>query len=345
MIGYSDSGKQVGMVAAQVALRHAQLELVEVADREQLALTVFHGRGGALGRGGGPARDAIRAQPAAAVRGRLRVTEQGETVTARYGRSEIARRDLEQMVTAVVLASVAPEPESAEQERARADILGRAAVVARAEYDQLVGDGERLARYTLAATPIEEIAELPIASRPASRKARLTLEHLRAIPWVFSWAQSRHGVPGWFGLGTTLEGLISAEGAARVQALYREWPFFRALVDNAQVALIRADIDVAAEYAKLAEGDGREVFALIEKEHARTVDAIYTVTGHRALMATWPTIVATVRRRNPLVDILSHTQVALLKRLRAAPEAERDRIRGLLFITINGIAAGLQTAG
>ena len=345
MVGYSDSSKQAGYVASSVALWRAQDDLARVADAHGVTLTIFHGRGGAIGRGGGPASRTIRAQSSRALRGRLRVTEQGETVTARYGRPEIARRDLEQMVTAVVLASVAPEPESAAQERARADILGRAAVVARAEYDQLVGDGERLARYTLAATPIEEIAELPIASRPASRKARLTLEHLRAIPWVFSWAQSRHGVPGWFGLGTALEGLISAEGAARVQTLYREWPFFRALVDNAQVALIRADIDVAAEYAKLAEGDGREVFALIGKEHARTVEAIFTVTGHRALMATWPTIVATVRRRNPLVDILSHTQIALLKRLRAAPEAERDRIRGLLFITINGIAAGLQTAG
>jgi phosphoenolpyruvate carboxylase len=249
------------------------------------------------------------------------------------------------MVTAVVLASVSPPEAPSEPERARRALLGRASDAARAAYDRLVGDGERLARYALAATPLEEIASLPIASRPASRHAQLRLEDLRAIPWVFSWAQSRHGVPGWFGLGTALETILAAEGVAGAQALYRDWSFFRALVDNAQVALIRADIDVAAEYARLADAGASGVFDLIRDEHARTVDAILRVTGEPALMATWPTIAATVQRRNPFVDILNHTQIALLKRLRAAAEPERERLRGLLFVTINGIAAGLQTAG
>ena len=205
MVGYSDSSKQAGYVASQVALAQAQSALAEVADHHGVTLTIFHGRGGAIGRGGGPAGRAIRAQPPRALRGRLRVTEQGETITARYGHLEIARRDLEQMVHAVMVASLvdAPKPRPAAGETLR-----RAADASRAAYDRLVGDGERLARYALLATPIEEIAELPIASRPATRKTQLTLDDLRAIPWVFSWAQSRHGLPGWFGLGTALEALI-----------------------------------------------------------------------------------------------------------------------------------------
>jgi phosphoenolpyruvate carboxylase len=305
-------------------------------------LTIFHGRGGAIGRGGGPASRAIRAQPPSALRGRLRVTEQGETITARYGHLEIARRDLEQMVHAVVVASLvdarAPRP-------AAGETLRRCADAARAAYDELVGDGERLARYALAATPLEEITELPIASRPASRKAQLTLADLRAIPWVFSWAQSRHGLPGWFGLGTGLEALFADEGTERVRALYRDWPFFQALVDNAQIALIRSDIEVAAEYARLAEPSLQPIFEAIAAEHRRTVAAVLQVTGEREILAAWPTIAATVRRRNPYVDLLSHTQVTLLQRLRTATEDERERIRRVLFVTINGIAAGLQTAG
>jgi phosphoenolpyruvate carboxylase len=345
MVGYSDSSKQAGYVASAVALERAQDELARVADSHNVVLTIFHGRGGAIGRGGGPAGRSIRAQPPRALRGRLRVTEQGETVTARYGRAEIARRDLEQMVTAVALASLEQAPEPPDQRRARAALLDRAAVTSRAAYDRLVGDGERLARYALAATPIEEIAELPIASRPAARRAKLTLEDLRAIPWVFSWAQSRHGLPGWYGLGTALDELLRTEGLDCVRALYRDWPFFQALVDNAQVALIRSDIDVAGEYARLADPDARALYDLIREEHTRTIDTVLRVTGEHQVLAAWPTIAATVTRRNPYVDVLSHAQIALLKRLRAASGEERERMRRLLFVTINGIAAGLQTAG
>jgi phosphoenolpyruvate carboxylase len=345
MVGYSDSSKQAGYYASTVAVTRAQEDLAQVTAARDVVLTIFHGRGGAIGRGGGPAGRAIRAQPASALRGRLRVTEQGETVTARYGRAEIARRDLEQMVNAVVLASVAPPHSPPTQARARDQILGPAAAAARAAYDRLVADGERLARYALAATPIEEIAALPIASRPAARRAQLTIEDLRAIPWVFSWAQSRHGLPGWFGIGTALDSAIAAEGLECVRALYRDWPFFRALVDNAQVALIRSDIDVAAAYSRLADADARGLFELIAAEHARTVAAILQVTGERELLAAWPTIAETVRRRNPLVDVLSHTQIALLKRLRVSEGESHERIRRLLFITISGIAAGLQSAG
>jgi phosphoenolpyruvate carboxylase len=346
MVGYSDSSKQAGYVASTVALEEAQTELARVADEHGVMLTIFHGRGGAIGRGGGPASRAIRAQPPEALRGRLRVTEQGETVTARYARSEIARRDLEQMVSAVLDASLqASEREAPDERRQHRALLQEAATVARAAYDHLVGDGERLARYALQATPIEEIAELPIASRPTSRSGALTLKDLRAIPWVFSWAQSRHGLPGWFGLGAALDALVARDGLPRVRALYRDWPFFAALVDNAQVALTRSDIDVAREYAKLADPDARGLFDEIEAEHTRTVDAVLRVTGEHAILAAWPTIAATVQRRNPYVDVLSHTQIELLRRLRAAAPEEREHVRRILFVTINGIAAGLQTAG
>jgi phosphoenolpyruvate carboxylase len=345
MVGYSDSSKQAGYVASQVALVRAQEDLARVADARGVTLTVFHGRGGAIGRGGGPANRAIRAQPPEALRGRLRVTEQGETITARYGRLAIAERDLEQMVHAVLVASTSRAPSAADVS-ARDRTMTRAAQAARAAYEALIADRERLARYATAATPIVELAELPIASRPASRRPGLSFDDLRAIPWVFSWAQSRHGVPGWYGLGTALQAIREAEGEGRARELYARWPFFQALVDNAQIALVRADMDVAASYAGLAEPEARAIFDEIRREHDRTVEEVLRVTGEAALLAAWPTIARTVRRRNPFVDLLSHAQIELLARLRAsATEAERDRLRAALFTTINGIAAGLQTAG
>ncbi len=344
MIGYSDSGKEVGYVASQVALMHAQEALVRVANDEKVTLTVFHGRGGAVGRGGGPANRAIRAQPAEALGGRLRVTEQGETIAARYGRPEIARRDLELMVHAVLVGSLVDRGGS-RAPRGGDATLAIAAQASRGAYAELVGDRERLARYTVAATPIREITELPIASRPSSRTARLAFEDLRAIPWVFSWNQCRHGLPGWYGLGTALDAIIAAEGIERARSLYAAWPFFRALIDNAQLALVRADIDVAAHYARLAENDG-EVFALVRAEHARTVERVLEVTGERRILAASPTIATSVERRNPYVDVLSHVQIELLRALRAASDdAERAALRETLFVTINGIAAGLMTAG
>jgi phosphoenolpyruvate carboxylase len=348
MIGYSDSSKQAGYVASAIALRRAQQALARVADANGVMLTVFHGRGGAVGRGGGPANRAIRAQPRHALRGRVRVTEQGETISARYGRSEIARRDLEQMVHAVIVASLdlgGAQPSGAEQ-RDRDETLTVAARAAAEAYATLVGDRDRLARYTVEATPIREITELPIASRPASRNPTLRMDDLRAIPWVFSWNQSRHGVPGWFGLGSALDAVIAAGGLEHAQRLYEHWPFFRALIDNAQLALVRADMAVAEHYARLSESEGKEVFALIRKEYERTVARVLEITKSDALLPGSPTIVQTAARRNPYVDVLTHAQIELMRRLRtAASDEERNTLRKALFVTISGIAAGLMTAG
>jgi phosphoenolpyruvate carboxylase len=343
MIGYSDSGKQVGYIAATVALRRAQRALVDAARDAGIMLTVFHGRGGALGRGGGTESDAIRSQPAEAVRGRLRVTQQGETVTARYAHPDIAERDLE-LTLAAVLAATAAEHEQDPVDTEPA--IQRAADAARARYLELTADEDRLVRYTVAATPIEDVAHLPLGSRPASRKAGIALDSLRAIPWVFSWTQSRHGIPGWFGIGTAIEALASELGTDAVLSLFDRSKFFRTLVANGELSLVRSDIQVAGEYAALADRDAQGIYALIAAEHARTVAALHTTLERTALLAGRPYLAASIARRNAYLDVLSHVQIEALRRRRAgADRAPPDQLSRIVYTTIGGIAAGLQTAG
>ncbi len=348
MVGYSDSCKQVGYVPSQVALHKAQLALAQVAEAEGVMLTIFHGRGGAVGRGGGPANRAIRAQPRPALRGRFRVTEQGETIATRYGREEIARRDLEQMVNAVLVASAGPmAPAADDATRSLEGSLDEAAGAALGAYRALTADPGRLARYALAATPLAEIPELRLASRPSSRSGQLALESLRAIPWVFSWNQSRHGLPGWYGLGSGLEALVKELGEAGAREAYRGWPLLRGLVDNARLALTQADIDVAACYAELASPEDRGLFQFVREEHARTVRLLLAVTGDSTLLGPWPTLARAAERRNPYIDVLSHIQIALLRRLREAKAGgeEAAALHEAISLTMNGIAAGLQTVG
>lgn len=347
MVGYSDSNKQAGYLASQVALRRAQHALADTAERHGVLLTIFHGRGGAIGRGGGPSHRAIRAQPERALRGRLRVTEQGETINTRYGRRDIAERDLEQVISAVLLSGLAERaPVPKDELKARDQIFEHAAQSALEAYRLVLADPERLARYAQAATPIGEVTALPIGSRPASRKKGLQLSDLRAIPWVFSWNQSRHGLPGWYGLGSGLTAIISELGIDRIRDLYKVSPFFRALINNAQLALSRADIDVAACYAALADDDAAQIFPLIRGEWERTVQGVLQVIDKQQILGNRPHLLATVLRRNPYVDVLSHTQIELKRRLaRAENDAEREQILSIFFTTINGIAAGLQTAG
>jgi phosphoenolpyruvate carboxylase len=340
MVGYSDSGKQAGYVASAMALRRAQQVLAEVCTGAGVMLTVFHGRGGALGRGGGPEGDAIRAQPPEALRGRIRVTEQGETVTARYGKPAIAERDLELTIAAVLAATGAAKPDARGDEAA----LQRAGEAAYRAYLALTADEDLLARYTVAATPIEDVAHLPIGSRPARRSGRLALEALRAIPWVFSWTQSRHGVPGWFGVGTAIDALVADLGEPATRELVERSRFFRTLVQNCELSLVRSDIEVAAEYARLADPDARQLFAVIQAEHARTVRALRTILRMEPPLATRPYLRASVERRNPHLDVLSQVQIEALRRRRAG-DGNIERLTRIVFTTIGGIAAGLQTAG
>lgn len=341
MVGYSDSGKQVGHVAAAIALRHAQRAVADAARAAGVTLTVFHGRGGALGRGGGPESDAIRAQPADAVRGRLRVTVQGETVTARYAHPAIAERDLELTLAAVLTATAAErDVDPVEAEPA----VQRAADAARARYLEVTADEDRLVRYTVAATPIEDVAHLPLGSRPATRSAGIALDSLRAIPWVFSWTQSRHGIPGWFGVGTAIESLAGELGSDAVRALVDRSRFLRTLVANCELSLVRSDIEVAAEYAALADRDAQQIYTLIAAEHARTSNALHALLGRTAVLENRPYLAASISRRNALLDVICHVQIEALRRRRAGT-GDLEQLSRIVSTTIGGIAAGLQTAG
>jgi phosphoenolpyruvate carboxylase len=348
MLGYSDSNKDGGFAAANWELYRAQRELADLSRETGIVLQLFHGRGGAIGRGGGPTTRAIRAQPPGALAGRLRLTEQGEVAFARYSHPEIAHRHIEQMLSAVLDASLAPEGEGdppAEWIEAMASI----AQTARAAYRSLVYEDPEFLDYFRSATPIDAISELRIGSRPARRKATAQIDDLRAIPWVFAWTQSRHGLPGWFGLGSALEAYLATaqDTPGRLRSMYANWPFFRSLIGNAQLSLGKADRAVARLYADLAGDVGGRVFSLIDAEWARTLKAVALVTGHQELLATSPVLQRSIRLRNPYVDPLSFMQLSLLPRLRELGEdADEARLlQRLTALTINGIAAGLQNTG
>jgi phosphoenolpyruvate carboxylase len=271
----------------------------------------------------------------------VRVTEQGETVTARYGRPEIAERDLELTLGAVLFAEV--------DERTRCELpidraLELASAAALPVYRSLTSDKPRLARYTVAATPIQYVARLALGSRPASRAkgAALTIDDLRAIPWVFSWTQSRHGLPGWFGVGGAIEAMAAALGAEEVRHLAKSSRFVHALIANAELAMIRSDIDVAAQYARLADPADGAVFGPIRGEFERARHALADIVGHHDPFAERPHLAESVARRNPYIDVLNHVQIELMRRDRAAASAGAAES---ILITIGGIAAGLQTAG
>lgn len=353
MLGYSDSNKESGFLAANWQLYRAAERLVDVARREGLELTIFHGRGGAIGRGGGPTNRAILAQPPGAIDGRFKVTEQGEVIAARYANRAIALRGLDRIAGAVVRASAVGHAEAvAAAAAAGATILDELAETAKRAYRSLVWEEPDFARFFWSATPIEEIATLRLGSRPAARVAgRRELETLRAIPWVFSWSQARINLPGWYGLGTALDVYRQAHGEAgleRLAALYRDWPFFATVLDNAELSLAKADIAAGRQYAALAEWPGADrLWARIEAEYGRAVDLLLRITGRRRLLEGMPGLLRSVELRNPYVDTLTEFQVQLLGRLRAAAPDDplRERLLRLVQLTINGVAAGLQNTG
>jgi phosphoenolpyruvate carboxylase len=344
MIGYSDSNKDCGYLAASWALYRAQESIAQVCDAHHVALTLFHGRGGSVARGGGPAGRAIRAQPPGTVRGRFRVTEQGETIASRYADHDLAHRHLEQIVSAVLLASADTPAEVPADWRQAMDAMAHAS---RQAFLGLVERTPGFLEYWRAATPIEEISRLRLGSRPAARgRGTLTRADVRAIPWVFSWMQSRFNLPGWYGLGSGLR----VGDAERLRAMYAGWPFFRALLDNAAMSLLKADLGIAALYSDLVPDRGlaASVFTVVETEYTRTREAILEATGHAELMDGDPVIQRSVQLRNPYVDPLNYLQVEMLRRLRALPDPEgpeAERIREVIVLTINGIAAGLRNTG
>ena len=344
MVGYSDSTKDGGYLAAVWCLHQAQERLAEVAERHGVDLTIFHGRGGALGRGGGPAARAIQSLPPRAVRGRLRVTEQGEVLAERYDDPDIAHRHLEQITHATMRAS-GDEADDTPAEWVEAMQEMSAASLKR--YRSLVEHPQFLTYFDLA-TPIGEIETLPIGSRPSRRKDRRTLSDLRAIPWTFAWTQSRHLLPAWFGLGTGLSRWASGDGSWDVlREMYEQWPMFTALIDNADLALAKADLDIALRYAELAGDDARGVWDLVAEEFRSSRAAVLLTTGEHELLAHTDWLRRSILERNPSVDPLNLAQVMLLRRKRAAePEsADAHTSSDLLRLAIQGVAAGLRSTG
>ncbi len=346
MLGYSDSAKESGFLAANVALYRAEEALVSWAQRNDVRLTLFHGRGGALGRGGGPSNRAILAQPPGSVAGRFKVTEQGEVVMGRYGDPDIARRHLEQVTNAVLLASARRGRTAAERDRDRLDpVLDRLASASEATYRALVSSTGFVGFFSTI-TPLREIEELQVGSRPARRPGGDDLKSLRAIPWVFAWTQSRVNLPGWFGLGSALaETAATPGGASLLRAMHEEHPFFRSLIETAELGLVKADLPIARRYLEL--GARPDLARDIEDEFARSIDQVLTVTGRAELLADRPVLRETVRLRNPWVDALSFLQLRYLTALRAGTlSAEAaSRARRHVLVTVNGIAAGLQDTG
>ncbi len=348
MIGYSDSNKDGGYLAANWALYQAQENVARVCREHDVKLTLFHGRGGTVARGGGPANRAIRAQPPGSVNGRFRLTEQGETIASRYADRELAHRHLEQIVSAVLLASAPTQPADADVPPAWRAALMAMSASARTAYQALVYETPGFIDYWLAATPIEEISRLHISSRPTSRRGHpLQVAHIRAIPWVFSWMQSRFNLPGWYGLGTSI---VDRKSATVLSDIYTAWPFFRALLDNAAMSLLKADMGIAALYSALVPDRALadRIFAHIRAEYDRAREAIHAITSHTELMDTDPVIQRSIHLRNPYVDPLNYIQVEMLRRLRTLPDSEgsqAEALREVIVITINGIAAGLRNTG
>jgi phosphoenolpyruvate carboxylase len=343
MLGYSDSSKDVGPVGATLALYEAQRQIAEWARSERIELTLFHGRGGALGRGGGPANSAILAQPPHSVDGRFKLTEQGEVIFARYGDRDIAMRHVDQVAAAVLLAS-APSIEARNEETAAkyADLAAIMDETSRARFFELVkADG--FAPWFATVTPMEEVGLLALGSRPARRGLSVSsLEDLRAIPWVFSWTQARINLTGWFGLGTALAAI---DDLPRLQEAYGEWPLFRTMIDNVAMSLAKADDRIARHY--LALGSRSDLAALVLDEMALTRDWVVAIAGGSELLANRPVLQRAVKMRSPYVDALSLLQLRALRALREAPvDAEPDpELQRLLLLSVSGVAAGLQNTG
>jgi phosphoenolpyruvate carboxylase len=348
MLGYSDSNKDGGFLTANWALYQAEVDLVKVFACHGVKLQLFHGRGGTVGRGGGPSYQAILAQPPGSVAGRIRITEQGEVIASKYSDSEIGHRNLETLLAATVEASLDRGVETKGISPDWTQVMNDMSATAFHAYRELVYETPGFVQFFRAATPISEIADLHIGSRPASRKKSDRIEDLRAIPWVFSWSLSRMMLPGWYGFGCAVESLVKQRGESAMTTLremYEEWPFFRTLLSNMDMVLGKSDMTIASRYAELvADTTLRErVFSRIRQEWQRSVDGLLQITGQQELLEANPALARSFRNRSPYIDPLNHMQVELLRRFRSGETDERTK-RAIL-LTINGVAAGLRNSG
>jgi phosphoenolpyruvate carboxylase len=355
MIGYSDSSKDGGILTSSWELFKAQERLWEVAREHGVALRLFHGRGGTVGRGGGPSHEAILAQPPGTVASRIKITEQGEVVSSKYSLPEIAQRSLE-LTTAAVIAASLPRRETPEQLPRWQEAMEQISESAYATYRRIVAGTEGFYDYFVEATPVEELQYLRIGSRPAKRKqGSKSLDDLRAIPWVFGWTQSRHLLPGWLAVGSTLTDFIQASPRKNLELLremYREWTYFHSVISNIEMTLAKADFQIARHYAESVADRklGRRLFQLLEEEYQRTCRVILQITNEKNLLDKSPVLQRSITVRNPYVDPMSYLQVELLGRKRESateklPPAEREKLLYAILLTINGIAAGMRNTG
>ena len=350
MLGYSDSNKDGGYLAANWALYRAELDLVESARKTGIRLRLFHGRGGTVGRGGGPSYDAILAQPPGAVRGSLRLTEQGEVIAAKYAEPQIARRNLETLLAATLEATLLDTEGLGQSSEEAYAVLDDLAARAQRAYAELVHETPGFVDYFKASTPVSEIGALNIGSRPTSRKPTTQISDLRAIPWVLAWSQSRVMLPGWYGTGSAFEQWI-ADGEdpdarlAVLQDLYQRWPFFTTVLSNMAQVLAKSDLGLAARYSELVDDEDlrRRVFDKIVDEHARTIRMHALITGQDDLLADNPALARSVFNRFPYLEPLNHLQVELLRRYRSGDEDELVQ-RGIL-LTMSGLATALRNSG
>ncbi|MGA2794157.1 MAG: phosphoenolpyruvate carboxylase [Roseiarcus sp.] len=347
MLGYSDSNKDGGFVTSGWELYKSEIGLVEVFKRHGVRIRLFHGRGGSVGRGGGPSYDAILAQPGGAVQGQIRITEQGEIISSKYSNPEVGRRNLEILASATLEASLLQEKVAA-PDPAFLVAMERLSQSAYSAYRGLVYETEGFERYFWASTVITEIATLNIGSRPASRKKTTAIEDLRAIPWVFSWAQCRLMLPGWYGFGAAVKEFIKADpsnGLEQLQNMHRQWPFFRTLLSNMDMVLAKSSLAIASRYASLVPDVAlREaIFSRISREWRDSIDALLAVTGQTDLLESNPLLDRSIRNRFPYLDPLNHVQVELLKLHRA--HTGNEKVLTGVQLTINGISAGLRNSG
>jgi phosphoenolpyruvate carboxylase len=347
MIGYSDSNKDGGYLKANWSLYLAQQQIARVAQEQGITLTIFHGRGGTIARGGGPANRAIRAQPADSIHGRFRVTEQGEIIASRYSNPDLAHRHLEQIISAVLMASAPSAREQDEVPKEWREAIEQMSDVAERAYRKLVYETPGFIQFWQEATPLDEIKRLHIGSRPAARADDPGVVKIRAIPWVFSWMQSRFNLPGWYSLGA---GLKAISDPVLLKEMYEGWPFFTTMLENTEISLLKADLEIAALYVDLVSdrGLGQSLFTTIKEEYERTREMVLSISGHAALLELEPITQNAVHLRNPYIDPLNYLQVEMLHRLRALPDPnspEAESLREVVFLTINGIAAGLKNTG
>ena len=343
MIGYSDSNKDGGLVASRWALRNGEKALVKVMRAADVNLTLFHGRGGTISRGGGKVHRAVLAAPKGAVNGQLRVTEQGEIINAKFGVRGIALRTLEQAAGATALATYI-EPKPLAKSLQSQAVMEQLAEVARSHYRELVYATPELVDYFRQATPIDVIERMQIGSRPASRRSGKGIESLRAIPWVFAWTQSRLVLPGWYGVGQGLEAVEAQFGLERLRSLHQEWPFFANMIDDVEMVLAKADMNIAERYADLADSSTRPLFDDISTAFERTVDIVLRIKGSDNLLDSDPALQRSIRLRNPYTDPISLLQVDLLRRWRATDRTDEQLLEAL-FASVRGIAQALKNTG